>query len=258
MGRQRRRPTRSRRPWQLRVATGSTMLLALAIIWHQLSIELGWGGNLAAVITCTGLAILAWSWAIRSIRARRRAAKTLAQLRALSPDGFEEWVGERFRELGYRVRLVGTSGDHGVDLLAEKGDEVAVVQCKRYDSSHSVGEPILRDLYGTMHDTGANQAYLVTTSELTKPAWQWIEDKPIIVWDGDYLASLSKRATVKRKAPQAGQVAMADGQPSELEPDKLTCPRCGSPLVMRTKRGMRQAFLGCSRYPRCRYTQPLA
>ena len=31
------------------------------------------------------------------------------------------------------------------------------------------------------------------------------------------------------------------------------CPKCGSPLVLRT--GKYGEFLGCSNYPRCRYTQ---
>lgn len=38
-----------------------------------------------------------------------------------------------------------------------------------------------------------------------------------------------------------------------------TCPKCGSPLKRRVaRRGATEgtAFLGCSRYPRCRYTRP--
>jgi len=33
-----------------------------------------------------------------------------------------------------------------------------------------------------------------------------------------------------------------------------TCPYCGSPLVLRTARDTGNQFLGCSKYPACRYT----
>ena len=40
--------------------------------------------------------------------------------------------------------------------------------------------------------------------------------------------------------------------------EKGLCPRCGAPLVVRTaKKGPNEGaqFLGCSRYPDCRYTR---
>ncbi|MFW9990763.1 MAG: DNA topoisomerase [Candidatus Odinarchaeota archaeon] len=36
-----------------------------------------------------------------------------------------------------------------------------------------------------------------------------------------------------------------------------TCPSCGSQLVMRTNRSTNENFLGCSKYPACRYTEPI-
>ena len=43
-------------------------------------------------------------------------------------------------------------------------------------------------------------------------------------------------------------------------PDRKTCPRCGSELVLRTiKKGERAGsqFYGCANYPKCRYTAPM-
>ena len=37
-----------------------------------------------------------------------------------------------------------------------------------------------------------------------------------------------------------------------MEKTKLVCPRCGSPLVVRT--GRHGEFLGCSTYPKCKFT----
>ena len=50
-----------------------------------------------------------------------------------------------------------------------------------------------------------------------------------------------------------------EGQPRQPRPapEKTDekCPRCGKPLVIRT--GRRGRFIGCSAYPKCRYTRPV-
>lgn len=35
------------------------------------------------------------------------------------------------------------------------------------------------------------------------------------------------------------------------------CPDCGAPLVERTNRATDEPFLGCSRWPECKHTEPL-
>jgi hypothetical protein len=62
-----------------------------------------------------------------------------------------------------------------------------------------MAEPVLRDLFGTMHHVGADSAVLVTTGQLSKAARDWLVGKPIQVWDaprlkqewGDELATLA-------------------------------------------------------------------
>ena len=41
-----------------------------------------------------------------------------------------------------------------------------------------------------------------------------------------------------------------------IEPQ--SCPRCGSPMAERRNRKTSDAFLGCTRYPACRGTRPVA
>lgn len=49
----------------------------------------------------------------------------------------------------------------------------------------------------------------------------------------------------------------AGGVEREAEPTPEKCPRCGSVLVQRVrlKKGTSAYFIGCSRYPHCRYTE---
>lgn len=132
------------------------------------------------------------------LRIQLAAGKSLAQLQAMSPDEFEDWVAAGFRGLGYGTRVAGAQGDHGVDLVADKSEVLAVVQCKNY-KSWSVGEPVLRDLYGAMHDFGASRAFLVTTGRVTRSAAKWAEGKPIEIWDGECVAKLSKQLAAERE-----------------------------------------------------------
>ncbi len=89
---------------------------------------------------------------------------------------------DRLRELGYAVRRTGRSGDHGIDLVATRWGETAIVQCKRYTSA-AVGEDVIGRLYGSMLDKRADRAYLVTSARVSAPARRWIGSKPIEIWD---------------------------------------------------------------------------
>ena len=211
---------------------------------------------------------VAWIWLILTKRSERRAGKTLDELKSLSPSAFEEWVAARFRDVGYSAKVVGEQGDHGIDILLEKNGEKAVVQCKAY-REWSVGEPILRDLLGAMHASGAGRAYLVTTGRLTKAAEAWARGKPIEAWDGGRLAKLSASPAaaaapspaLEKNAPlpganvdEAESVALA-GKAVVIGAGTDRCPMCSSVLVERRNRRTGEVFLGCSRFPGCRYTR---
>lgn len=104
----------------------------------------------------------------------------------LTPIEFEQYVGKLFKQEGYQVRETAATGDNGVDLFIEDDETFGIVQCKRYNGT--VGEPILRDLYGSMFAVGANVAYLVTTGTFSRQAFKFAEDKPIELIDGEELA----------------------------------------------------------------------
>ena len=38
---------------------------------------------------------------------------------------------------------------------------------------------------------------------------------------------------------------------------KVTCPKCGAPMVARSNRNTGGEFLGCSQYPNCRETKEM-
>lgn len=126
---------------------------------------------------------------------RRRDFENVRELKVLhnlSPSEFEEIVAETFRRLGHRAKLVGKTGDHGVDVHVRAGNgEKWVVQCKRYKGS--VGEPMVRDLYGTMLHEEAHRAAIVTTGKFSRQAQAWAQGKPIDLYDGESFMKVMRR-----------------------------------------------------------------
>lgn len=119
-------------------------------------------------------------------------AQDIETIRLLSPLKFEELIAAYFRQYGYRVRHTGRSGDHGVDLVVYTPENGKwIVQCKRWKGS--VGEPLVRELYGAMFHEGASKAFLMTTGTFTQAAEAWAHGKPIILYDGEGLVKLIKR-----------------------------------------------------------------
>ena len=90
----------------------------------------------------------------------------------MDPGEFEKLACEVFSSMGYTVEHTPYSGDHGADGILRKNGEKAILQAKRYQGS--VGEPVLRDLYGTMHSFQAKHGILVTTGKLTQQGRAWI------------------------------------------------------------------------------------
>ncbi len=80
----------------------------------------------------------------------RRPPKEWAEIARMSGTDFELWVARQYRRQGWRVKHMGQTGDHGRDLVLTHPKEgwTAIVQCKRW--SDPVGEPVLRDLLGTV------------------------------------------------------------------------------------------------------------
>lgn len=151
---------------------------------------------LAACVLLGTVLVLAWRVSWRSLWRGRRLggwpALDLDEMYALTPSQFEDYVARRiFARKGYKVDNIRDTKDGGVDILVtDRFGQRAVVQCKRYKGS--VGEPIVRDLYGTMIHVGAGYGFLVATSTFSEEARRWAAGKPIELIDGRRLVQLSR------------------------------------------------------------------
>jgi restriction system protein len=125
----------------------------------------------------------------------RRAEAKLAQLGTLTPEGFEEFVGELFEALGYEVEVVGGSGDEGADLRLQRKGLSAIVQCKyAKNKTGVVGSPELQKFLGTIHHTRSHKGFFVTTRTFTLAAEKFVAEHPIELVDGPRLVELVQEA----------------------------------------------------------------
>lgn len=110
----------------------------------------------------------------------------------LSGVEFENICQQLVENMGFKTETTKASGDGGIDLISYNKQPLLsgkyIIQCKRY--SGSVGEPIIRDLYGVVTSERANKGILMTTGYFTKSAISFAEGKPIELIDGQMLNKL--------------------------------------------------------------------
>ncbi|MFJ9740901.1 restriction endonuclease [Streptomyces sp. NPDC101166] len=143
---------------------------------------------------------------------------------AMDPIAFEGLVADLFRAMGMQAVTTQRSGDGGVDVDALdptpiRGGKI-VVQVKRY--RNTVPPTAVRDLYGTVQDTGANKGVLVTTSGFGPGSHTFANGKPLELISGAELVDLLHRHGLSGRLGDGAR--QADAQPSPSPPDARLPP----------------------------------
>ena len=174
-----------------------------------------------------------------------RSDRELLQLiRGMTPSEFEVYIADLFFQLGYKTNTVGKSHDGGIDVTAEKNGIINYIQCKKFITSQ-VPVGAVRDFYGALADHLANgKGYFITTNKFTLEAEKFAEDKPIELIDGFRLIEYIRIAEKDNKVTNI-----------EVGSTEQICPQCGNKLV--EKEGKFGKFLGCSTFPKCRFTSQI-
>ena len=209
------------------------------------------GGLFAGSILLFGLVGAATRWFDRrSDRSRLDTQTGIESVRRLSWQEFERLLGEVYRRQGYEVvQRGGPTADGGVDLEIRKEGEKLLVQAKHW-KERVVRLPQVRELWGAVADEHADGAILVTSGNFTDDARRWTDKKNLTLVDGIELGHLVAKLS---SGPVPNAVALS-GQ------DHL-CSNCGRPMVVRVARKgslAGQSFWGCTGYPSCRHTEPIA
>jgi restriction system protein len=173
--------------------------------------------------------------------------RTLEFLRTMEPLQFQALIWIVYRRLGYTVQESPAGRDGGVDGVLSRYGKRIVLQCKRYQGD--VGEPVVRDLYGTMLHHSAQGALLVTTGRISSPAEAFAKGKTIELIGGDSLLAVIAQANIGAEHIPEVLVTPEDHE----EAEHTLCPVCGRTLQLR--KGRHGKFYGCRGYPSCSYTR---
>ena len=88
----------------------------------------------------------------------------------MSPLEFEQFCAAMMCRRGWTTDLTPGSGDQGADIIARRGGDTMVVQCKLYTGP--VGNKAVQEAHTAMVHLGANRAAVVCSTEYTPQAQQ--------------------------------------------------------------------------------------
>lgn len=128
------------------------------------------------------------------------ADELLDKIKSCSPSFFEWLVVELLVKMGYggsiqeAGKVIGKVGDGGIDGVIKEdklGLDLIYIQAKRWENN--VGRPQVQAFAGALQGVGAKKGILVTTSDFTEEAKQYVvsnSTSKIVLVDGKNLADL--------------------------------------------------------------------
>ncbi len=122
-------------------------------------------------------------------------------LAELTPSEFEALITNVFEKMNLETRQTSASRDGRVDCVAWDMRPVVggkvIIQAKRY--RNPVGVSSVRDLYGAVTNERATKGILVSTGAYTAASYQFCENKPLQLVNGNELLYLLAEQGVKAK-----------------------------------------------------------
>ncbi|GAI19820.1 unnamed protein product [marine sediment metagenome] len=113
------------------------------------------------------------------------------KLREFTSREFEKLVSDLFRQLGADPKISPAGANEGIDILLRFTDGDFMIQCKKWKKR--VGEPTVREVYAAAAKHKVKGAIIVTTSEFTIKAMEFLIDlrpPPVGLIDGKKLFDL--------------------------------------------------------------------
>ncbi len=216
------------------------VLIILGMVWLST-------GNTSLVISLliVFVAILLSIGIYLNIRKKKKMmASGIADVDEMDGRMFEQLLLKHFHKLGYKAKVTSDYADYGADLLLVKDNTKYVVQAKRW--KQKVGVKAIQEAVASIKHYKADRGIVITNSFFTSNARELAKSNGIELWDRDKLIDTMSRVQGKELTEK---VTKDKFQIGAVE----ICPRCGSKLMVKT--GKRDQFIGCTGFPRCRYSQ---
>lgn len=103
---------------------------------------------------------------------------------------FEYYCAELLRDHGFlEVEVTRSSGDYGIDILAQKEGITYAIQCKCYNAP--VGVKAVQEAYAGRDYYDCMVGAVMTNQYFTAPAVDAAKKLKILLWDRDYVEALA-------------------------------------------------------------------
>lgn len=127
-------------------------------------------------------------WLVRRLTGKRRRAQQC--LRLTGPE-FEDYVALVLKDNGFRnVEVTKTSGDQGVDILAERNGKSYAIQCKNYEGA--VGNFAVQEAFAGAQFYGCEEAAVICPGTFTRAAKELAAQTGVRLWDGERLSHMMR------------------------------------------------------------------
>lgn len=124
--------------------------------------------------------------ALRSHDNHYKALK-LSNVDLMSGHHFEHYLGRLLRSRGYNVTVTKGSGDLGIDIIAQSGNQKIAIQAKRH--SQRVSRRAISDAVAGAKYYGCNQIMVITNSYFSSDAITLARVNNCVLVDRDTLAT---------------------------------------------------------------------
>jgi len=175
---------------------------------------------------------------------KKMMASGIADVDEMDGRMFEQLLLKYFHMLGYKAKVTSDYADYGADLLLVKDNTKYVVQAKRW--KQKVGVKAIQEAVASIKHYQADRGIVITNNFFTSNARELAKSNEIELWDRDKLIDTMSQVQGSELTEKVTKEKLQTGTVN-------ICPRCGLKLVIRS--GKRGKFIGCTGFPKCRYSQ---
>lgn len=112
----------------------------------------------------------------------------------MSGTDFEHFCADLLRVNGYTdVQITAGTGDHGIDIIAEKDEMKWGFQCKRWGAETHIGNDVVRDTFAGKAFYHCDIAAIIATTQFTRKAEEYARETGILLWEQDKLYRLMEK-----------------------------------------------------------------
>lgn len=142
-------------------AWGFLILGLIAIFWNNLVAGEPWAIALVVIIVLICVGIL-WILLRKYFMKTPPPSVTMKEIDKMTGLEFEHFVGDLYKEMGYKSEVTQASNDYGADVIAIKDQIKTVIQVKNY--KNPVGLGAVQEVNTAKGHYKADEAIIITSS----------------------------------------------------------------------------------------------